>query len=67
VDDTWTTGASLPPAAVALRRAGARAIAGLVIGRHLDPTYERATAHLEKVRSRPFDREVCGPCRTGLA
>ncbi|MFC6094846.1 ComF family protein [Saccharothrix lopnurensis] len=67
VDDTWTTGASLQSAAVALRRAGARAIAGLVVGRHFDPTYERATAYLEKVRSRPFDWGVCGLCRTGLA
>lgn len=67
VDDTWTTGASLQSAAVALRRAGARVVAGLVVGRHFDPAHERATAHLEKVRARPFDWEVCALCRTGLA
>lgn len=64
VDDTWTTGASLQSAAVALRRAGAVTIAGLVIGRHFDPNHERAGAYLEKVRSQPFDWDVCVVCRT---
>ncbi|MFD1150521.1 ComF family protein [Saccharothrix hoggarensis] len=63
VDDTWTTGASLQSAAVALKRAGAATVAGLVIGRHFDPKHERAAAYLEKVRSRPFDWEVCVLCR----
>lgn len=35
VDDTWTTGASAQSAAMALRRAGARSIATVVIGRHV--------------------------------
>lgn len=35
VDDTWTTGASAQSAAMALRRAGARSVATVVIGRHL--------------------------------
>jgi predicted amidophosphoribosyltransferase len=37
VDDTWTTGARLQAAAAALRSAGAHAVAGLVVGRHVDP------------------------------
>jgi hypothetical protein len=35
MDDTWTTGASAQSAAMALRRAGARSVATVVIGRHL--------------------------------
>jgi hypothetical protein len=35
MDDTWTTGASAQSAAMALRRAGARSVAVIVVGRHL--------------------------------
>jgi hypothetical protein len=35
VDDTWTTGASAQSAAMALRGAGARSVATVVIGRHV--------------------------------
>jgi hypothetical protein len=35
LDDTWASGASAQSAAVALKRAGARAVAVVVIGRHL--------------------------------
>jgi hypothetical protein len=36
LDDTWTSGASATSAAAALRLAGARAVAVVVLGRHLD-------------------------------
>jgi hypothetical protein len=36
LDDTWTTGASAVSAAAALRLAGARSVALVVLGRHLD-------------------------------
>ena len=36
LDDTWTSGGSAQAAAVALRAAGARHVAVLVLGRHLD-------------------------------
>jgi len=36
LDDTWTSGGSAQAAAVALRDAGARHVAVLVLGRHLD-------------------------------
>jgi hypothetical protein len=36
LDDTWTTGASATSAAAALRLAGARSVAVVVLGRHLD-------------------------------
>jgi hypothetical protein len=35
LDDTWTTGASVQSAALALRGAGASAVAAVVLGRHL--------------------------------
>ncbi len=43
VDDTWATGASAQSAAIALRRAGARSVVTVVIGRHLslDPAGQR--------------------------
>jgi hypothetical protein len=37
LDDTWTTGASAQSATMALRRAGAGAVAVVVLGRHLGP------------------------------
>jgi hypothetical protein len=37
LDDTWTTGASAQSAAAALRLAGARSVAVIVLGRHLLP------------------------------
>jgi orotate phosphoribosyltransferase len=35
LDDTWASGASAQSAAVALKQAGARAVAVVVIGRHV--------------------------------
>ena len=35
IDDTWTTGSSAQSAAMALRRAGARSVAAVVLGRHV--------------------------------
>jgi len=37
LDDTWASGASTQSAAVALKQAGARAVAAVVIGRHVPP------------------------------
>jgi len=37
LDDTWVSGASAQSAAAALKRAGARRVAVVVLGRHLDP------------------------------
>ena len=36
IDDTWTTGANAQSAAAALKRAGAGAVAAVVIGRHVN-------------------------------
>jgi hypothetical protein len=48
LDDTWTSGATAQSAAVALRRAGARSVAVVVIGRHLPAI--TATGGDERVR-----------------
>jgi hypothetical protein len=37
LDDTWTTGATAQSAALALKRAGARRVAVVVLGRHTSP------------------------------
>ena len=38
LDDTWTSGGTAQSAAVALKRAGARSVAVVVVGRHLSAT-----------------------------
>jgi hypothetical protein len=45
VDDTWVSGGSAQSAAVALKLAGARRVAIIVIGRHVNPDDPRS-AHL---------------------
>ncbi|GAA0225425.1 hypothetical protein GCM10010492_24520 [Saccharothrix mutabilis subsp. mutabilis] len=64
VDDTWTSGASLQSAAIALKRAGARRVAGLVIGRRLDADDLTAAEVLEFARTHQFGWDVCVLCRT---
>ena len=36
LDDTWTSGGTMQSAAVALKRAGARSVAAVVLGRHVE-------------------------------
>lgn len=52
IDDQWTSGASLQSSAIALKRAGATRVVGLVIGRRLD-TQPSGT----------FDWNVCALCQ----
>lgn len=58
VDDTWTTGASARSAAAALKRAGARSVAALVVGRHLNRSWEQNDRRLGLL-TRPFDWGRC--------
>ena len=51
VDDTWVSGASAQLAAAALKAAGARRVALVVIGRHLDPADPRSAEFLRTLRS----------------
>lgn len=61
VDDTWTTGASAQSAAAALKRAGARTVAAVAIGRHLKRDWRANDDRLRRL-SRPFDWESCVHC-----
>src|SRR5262249_62149192 len=56
IDDTWTTGASAQSAAMALRTAGARSVATVVIGRHV------GQAALD-LAAMPFRSESCAEHR----
>jgi hypothetical protein len=51
VDDTWVSGASAQSAAAALKAAGARRVALVVIGRHVDPADPRSAQFLCTLRS----------------
>lgn len=47
VDDTWVSGGSAQSAAAALKLAGARCVAVIVLGRHVNPADPRSAAFLE--------------------
>ena len=51
VDDTWVSGGSAQSAAVALKAAGARRVALVVIGRHMDPAHPRSAEFLRALRA----------------
>ena len=52
VDDTWVSGASAQSAAAALKAAGARRVALVVIGRHVDPADHRSAEFLRALRAK---------------
>lgn len=52
VDDTWVSGASAQSAAAALKAAGARRVALVVIGRHVDPADPRSAEFLRGLRAK---------------
>jgi hypothetical protein len=68
LDDTWTTGASAVSAAAALRLAGARSVALVVLGRHLDAAAAAAAGPGESsplaMPLRPWLCAVHAPGRT---
>ena len=59
IDDTWATGAHAQSAAAALKAAGARTVALVVLGRHLNGDYGDTSRHVEQARLRRFDWDVC--------
>ncbi len=64
-DDTWTSGSSVASAAAGLRRAGARTVVALTIGRQIrDPNSGWGTSNIlhERARSRTYSRERCVIC-----
>jgi hypothetical protein len=65
IDDTWTSGASAQAAAHALKRAGARRVALVVIGRHVNPEYLDNRARLRALP--PFQWSTCAAECAGSA
>jgi hypothetical protein len=61
VDDTWTTGANAQGAAAALKRAGARTVAAVVIGRYVNRDHGQNDRQLRALP--PFDWSACAWCR----
>ena len=59
LDDTWTSGASATSAAAALRLAGARSVAVIVLGRHLDATAAAGGGARFSPASMPFRPGLC--------
>jgi predicted amidophosphoribosyltransferase len=58
IDDMWTTGSSARSGAATLKRAGAKTVAALVIGRHLHRDWKTNRAQL-KALPRPYDWSSC--------
>jgi predicted amidophosphoribosyltransferase len=61
IDDTWTTGANAQSAAAALKAAGARRVAVLVIGRYLNREWGHNDRQLRRL-PQPFDWDHCPLC-----
>ncbi len=59
LDDTWTSGASAVSAAAALKLAGARSVAVVVLGRHLDARAAAAPADGFAPGAMPFRPWLC--------
>ena len=59
VDDLWVSGASAQSAAVALRRAGARHVAVIVLGRHIDPADPRSRRLAARIEAARYDPAAC--------
>lgn len=61
IDDTWTTGANAHSAAAALKAAGARTVAAVVLGRYVNRGWHHNDRHLRGLPS-PFDWHTCALC-----
>lgn len=59
LDDVWTTGSNAQSAALALRRAGAKTVSVMVVGRWINPAYPPVTRFLERHGCPGFDPAVC--------
>ena len=59
IDDTWVSGASAQSAVVALRAAGARHVAVVVLGRHIDPGDPRSRGLCSRLRPASYDPGRC--------
>ena len=59
IDDSWVSGASAQSAAAALKLAGARQVAIVVLGRHVDPADPRAGPWTARLRPGPYKMSAC--------
>ncbi len=59
LDDTWVSGASAQSAAAALKRVGARRVAVVVLGRHLDPADRLGGPLAVRLAPAPYDPAKC--------
>lgn len=66
LDDTFTRGPSLFSAVAALRAKGAQIVGPVVLGRHVQPTWEPSRAMLSWVDERVWDQTRCTRCNGEL-
>jgi hypothetical protein len=59
IDDSWVSGASAQSAAAALKLAGARRVATVLLGRHINPAYPGAAPFAARLTVRPYDPASC--------
>jgi len=59
LDDSWVSGASAQSATAALKRAGARHVAVVVLGRHVDPVDRRSAPLAARLAPRAYDPDGC--------
>jgi hypothetical protein len=66
LDDTWARGGRAQSAALALKRAGAKHVAIVVLGKHVDGDSPSNASYLERARERSFSWAECCVHRSGL-
>ncbi len=59
LEDTWVSGASAQSAAAALKRAGARHVAVVVLGRHVDPADRLGGPLAARLAPAPYNAASC--------
>ena len=67
LDDTFTSGATLFSAVAALLDGGAEIVGPVVLGRHVQPSWEPSRAMLSWLRTRSWVDERCCRCDGELA
>jgi len=66
LDDTWMSGASAQSAAMALKLVGARRVAIVILGRHLNSADPRAGPLIARLTPVPYDPSMCAVHPPGI-
>jgi hypothetical protein len=66
LDDSWVSGASAQSAAAALKLAGARRVAAVLLGRHINPADPGAGPFAARLTVRPYDSSSCAVHQTAV-